>query len=111
MYSKMLLGQEKTVALGSHKVGLEQVLGAKATHPDIQALGGVEPGSLEAKKALKGWCQHIKDQGTFLGKPLQPGAHPGDGDFDFLRYRVYMQTGNWELAGKVAGKVNHQLNG
>jgi hypothetical protein len=102
-------GSQLDPSVGAHKVGLEHFLGAKATHPDVQAFQGVTPGSVEAKKALKTWIPQIKEQGQFLDRPLRPGVHTGDGDFDFLRYRVYMQTGNADMAGRVAGKVLQKL--
>jgi hypothetical protein len=105
MVEKLLDDQIGFLA-GKKLAGMEEL-----NHPDLAVFKGVKAGSLEAKAKLAGWEKGIKAQGTFLGKPLQPGAHQGDGDFQFLRWRVYEKTGDWEMAGRIAGKVNKVLNG
>lgn len=50
--------------------------------------------------------------GMFEGKPLRPGANPGDGDFNYLREHAMVTQGVSHTEGtNIAGHVNKMLYG
>lgn len=95
------------------KIGwLEKTIGAENIHhPDVQGFEKLTPGSTEMKLKLKGLEDKVAAQKTFLGKPLQPGIHKGDGDFDYLAFKVSAEKGDPILGKMVAAKVQKKLYG
>lgn len=44
--------------------------------------------------------------GVYKGKPLRPGPHPGDGDWDYMVDKIKVTQGlSHENASNIAGKV------
>jgi hypothetical protein len=75
-------------------------------------LAGYAPGSLGAKKAWFILEAKAVKAGYYQGHPLQPGFHPGDGDFQFLVDKLIWHNGlSYPSAVKIAAKINHQRNG
>lgn len=59
-------------------------------------------------KALYG----SKLKGAYLGRPLRPGPHPHDGDFQFvvdsLRAQGYSEASAKSIAGKIANNLGNE---
>lgn len=71
---------------------------------------GGEPGDWESRKAWKAIEKNAKEIGSYKGKPLEPGEHPGDGDFDLLvDKRVYNNGDDLTTAQRIAGYVRKHL--
>ena len=78
---------------------------------DLQAMG-LQPGSVKAKVAWEILEAKALATKSYAGHPLQPGTHPGDGDFQFLVDRLHWYRGlSIESATKIAASVNRNLNG
>lgn len=72
---------------------------------DLKELG-LQPGSLEAKKAWLAIEAKSLTDGQYNGSPLRDGSHPGDGDFSFLEDKLVWYNGySSEVAKKIAGKI------
>lgn len=90
-------------------------------------LVGLEPGSVEAKKAWAaidakahspesimkaksmGW---YKATGLYQGKPLVKGPGEGHGDYNFLVDKLIYDRGySPEIANKIAAKIKQNLGG
>ena len=76
---------------------------------DLQAMG-LQPGSVKAKVAWEILEAKALATKSYAGHPLQPGTHPGDGDFQFLVDRLVSHRGlPRENAIKIAASVNRNL--
>ena len=68
----------------------------------------VHAASTPAMKAKYG----SQTTGMYEGKPLRPGANPGDGDFQFVSDRARVTQGvSVQASKRIAGAVNAKLHG
>lgn len=87
--------------------GLEDIWGDEASHEDFDDLRDLEPGSPEARVAVRTWHQKMVAQGEVADHPLQRGPHRGDGDFNEMVTRIYYQHGDLGMAQRIAGRVQN----